>query len=99
ADFEAHISHIIGAAVFTVATVPAHHIPRQGLVGSNGAVLQFSDEGMATDLLAFWFRLIPVVTIRVFLQEAVVWAYVTLEVGIVGVGRMNHDALDCVAFS
>ena len=68
-------------------------VPRQGLVGGDGAVLQFSDESMAADLLAFGRRLIPVVAIRVFPQEAVVWAHITLKVGIVGAGGMNHCLL------
>ena len=85
ADFKADVC-IVGRA----ARVPAAHIPRQRLVSGNRAVCQLADERMDADLSPIRLRLIPVVAAGA--EQAVVWADIPAQIGIVAAGRVDHDA-------
>lgn len=68
ADFKADIPLAVCAALFALAAVPTHHIPREGLVGSDAAVFQFADKAVDADLPTAWAVSIPVVAVLVCAQ-------------------------------
>ena len=69
-------------------------IPRESLVSSNGAICQFADESVDTDLSAAGMIGVPVVAVLVFTQLSVIRADIALQPRIVGTGGMHHNALD-----
>ena len=89
ADFKADVS-IIGAA----AGVPSTVIPRESLVSSNGAICQFADESVDTDLSAAGMIGVPVVAVLVFTEQTVIRTNIAFQIGVVRTGGMNHDTLD-----
>ena len=71
--------------------VPASVIPGQGLVGSNSSVSKLSNECVNADISAARTSRVPMIVILVFAEQAIIWTDITLEVGVVGPGGMNHN--------
>lgn len=91
ADFKADIPLAVCTAIFAAAAVPAHHIPREGLVGSDAAVFQLADKAVDADLPPAWAVGIPVVAVLVCAQQSVVRPHVAAQGGVVRAGGMHHD--------
>ena len=80
---------IVGAA----AAMPAAHIPRQRLVGGNGAVLQLANESVDTDLTPAGSGGIPVIAVLIDAEQPIVGSDVAFQIRIVRAGTVYHDAL------
>jgi hypothetical protein len=73
------------------SSMPSPVVPGECLVGSNGTVLQFSNESMDTLLLPVWTWLVPVVTIWVCPQQTIIRSYITPQIWIVRSSAMHHN--------
>jgi len=89
ANFKADMC-VVGAT----ARVPSSVIPRQGLVGCDCAIIEFSDEAVNADLTTAGVIGVPMVAILVFAKQAVIGANVAFEPGVVCSGGMNHNAFN-----
>lgn len=67
ADFKTDM-RVVGAA----AGVPSTVIPRESLVSGNGAICQFADESVDTNLSAAGMISVPVVVVLVLAQLAII---------------------------
>ena len=74
------------------ARMPSAHLPGQRLIGGDGAVFEFPDKTMHTDLSAVRPGLVPVVAVLVHAQQAVVWTDIAGEPGVGRARTVQHQA-------
>ena len=73
--------------------MPSHHVPGQCLVCCDASVLQFSYKGVDADATASWSRCVPVVVVRVWTQQSIIRADVSLQPRVIRAGAVDHDTL------
>jgi len=72
--------------------VPRPVIPGKRLICSDAAVIQFADESVYANLLSVRQVGVPVVVVLVIAEQTIVWAYITLQIGIIRPSGVNHYA-------
>ena len=93
ADFEGNVGVICAAT-----SVPATHIPGQGLIDCDSTICKFADKGVDTDSNSW---AIPVVIVGVSTKQAVIWLNITAQIRVICTGGMDHYPFwdDCSALA